>query len=282
MVIDSRKKFIKDTFDTVSASYDSEPLRFFVNSAKHLTGLLDLRGTEDILDVATGTGNVALHVAQYVPDGTVTGIDFSSGMLAQARKKAEEQKAHNVRFIELDMCSMNRNADQIGQDGGVSNAKYDVAICSFGIFFADDMDAQIRTIADSVKPGGKIAITGFQEDYFQPLSSMMFDRLAGYGVDSPPLPWKTIANEHGCRDFLQRAGLYDIQIELANMGYYLKDETEWWNIIWNAGFRRHVSSLGPDKASIFKDEHLKEIATLKTDDGIWLDVGVVFAIGYKS
>jgi ubiquinone/menaquinone biosynthesis C-methylase UbiE len=279
MVLDNKRKFIKDTFDTVSALYDSEPLRFFVNSAKHLTGLLDLRGTENILDVATGTGNVALHVAQYVPDGTVTGIDFSSGMLAQARKKAEEQKVSNVRFIEQDMCLMNRDIDQ---GNGVSNTEYDVAICSFGIFFADDMDAQIQAIANSVKPGGKIAITGFQEDYFQPLSSMMFERLAGYGVNNPPLPWKTIANEPGCRDFLRRAGLHDIQIELANMGYYLKDETEWWNIIWNAGFRRNISSLSPDSLSKFRNEHLEEIATLKTNDGIWLDVGVVFAIGYKS
>jgi ubiquinone/menaquinone biosynthesis C-methylase UbiE len=286
MTFNSKSKFIKDTFNTVSGSYDSEPLRFFVNSAKHLTGLLNLSGTENVLDVATGTGNVALRVARCVPEGTVTGIDFSSGMLDQARKKAEEQNIQNVIFFEQDMCSMSQNAGQgdtiNSRDSIACGSEYDMATCSFGIFFADDMDAQIRAIADNVKTGGKIAITGFQENYFQPLSSMMFDRLADYGVDNPPLPWKRIANEHGCRDFLQQAGLCNIRIELANMGYFLKDETEWWDIIWNAGFRRHISSLSPDKASIFKDDHLREIATLKTKDGIWLDVGVIFAIADKN
>jgi len=52
-------------------------------------------------------------------------------------------------------------------------------------------------------------------------------------------------------------------------------------VIRNAGFRRVVSLLPEDDRERFKREHLKEIEELKTKDGIWLDVGVLYTVGPK-
>jgi ubiquinone/menaquinone biosynthesis C-methylase UbiE len=268
---DRRSSPIRETFDSVASGYDSDALRFFIDSAKYLTACLDLNGDEHVLDVATGTGNAALTIARCLPNGRVTGIDFSAGMLELARKKAKSRNILNIDFREQDMRSI-----------ASGETVYDIAVCSFGIFFADDMSAQLLQIIDAVKPGGKIAITCFREDYFQPLSSLMFSRLASYGVQIPlHQPWKLISTEPGCIGFFEHGGLQNVRVLSKNVGYHLNNADEWWEIVWNAGYRRFVGQLSAEDQRRFKSEHLKEIDSLKTEDGIRLDVGVLFAIGTK-
>lgn len=265
-----RKAMLKGTFDTVSGGYDNRALRFFPESAKHLAACLDLQGGEKVLDVATGTGHAAFALAPRVPRGRVTGVDFSPGMLDQARRKAASLNVRNVEFIEGDM-----------EDLGFLDGQFDAAVCSFGIFFVKDMDAQLSHIAAAVKGGGQVAVSGFQENYFHPLKDLMVKRLESYGVEPPPQNWKRIATEAGCKELFTKAGLTDVRVEKRNVGYFLVDPEEWWDVVWNAGFRRLVTPLSQKDQEQFKQEHLREVAALRTKEGIWLDVGVVFAIGAK-
>jgi ubiquinone/menaquinone biosynthesis C-methylase UbiE len=227
-----QKAMLKETFDIVAEGYDNRPLRFFPDSAKQLAAFLDLRGGELVLDVATGTGHAALAVAGRLPQGRVTGVDFSRRMLDQAVRKAASQNVGNVEFLERDM-----------QDLGFPAGSFDAAICSFGIFFAGDMDAQLARIAAAVRPGGQVALSGFQENYFHPLKELMVKRLSGYGVEPPPPTWKRVATEAGCRELFAKAGIGDVRVELRNVGYFLDDADGWWEVVWNAGFRRLVARL---------------------------------------
>ena len=69
------------------------------------------------------------------------GIDFSAGMLDQARKKAALKGFKNIEFIEMDMHALT-----------LEPARFDAAVCAFGIFFAEDMDVQLARIAETVRP----------------------------------------------------------------------------------------------------------------------------------
>jgi len=262
------KAMLKETFDTVASGYDGSSLRFFPRSAEHMTGLLGLKGHEQVLDVACGTGHASFAVARKLPKGRVTAVDFSSGMLDQARRKADGLGIGNIEFLEGDM-----------QNLGFSNRPFDAAVCAFGLFFVQDMETQLSHIASQVKPGGRVMISNFQESYFHPLKEMLMDRLAAYGVQSPPQAWKRIAHEEGCRQLFQTAGLEQITVEKKNVGYYLNDAGEWWDIVWNAGFRRLVSQLSEQDQERFKGEHLAEVEKLRTKDGIRLDVGVLYTTG---
>ena len=264
------KTILKQMFDTVSGGYDGNALRFFPKSAEHMTSLLKLRGDEHVLDVACGTGHVSLAIAPRLPRGRITAVDLSPGMLDQARKKAASLSIQNVEFLERDM-----------QELGFARGTFDAAVCAFGIFFVEDMDAQLSHIASTVKPGGTVLITSFVENYFQPMRDMLFNRIETYGVQKPPEAWKRIADEAGCGQFFEKAGLTNVRVELKNVGYYLENEDEWWDIVWHAGFRRFVTRLSQQDQERFKQEHLEEIGALRTDKGIWLDVGVLYTVGTK-
>jgi ubiquinone/menaquinone biosynthesis C-methylase UbiE len=266
-----RKAMLKETFDTVSSGYDGGALRFFPQSAQNMVSLLDLRGDEHVLDVACGTGHASLAVARMLPNGRVTGVDFSAGMLDQARRKAAAQGIGNIGLLERDMTALGFPADS-----------FDVALCAFGIFFVDDLDAQLAHIASVVKPGGKVMISSFQEEhYFQPLREMMLARLRTHAIAIPPPTWKRVGNEAACRALFDKAGLMNTRVEPRNVGYYLNSAERWWDVVWNAGFRRLVSLLPEDARARFKQEHLKEVEALATKDGIWLDVGVLYTVGTK-
>lgn len=261
---------VKQTFDTVANGYDNTALRFFAKSAGNMAVLLGLGREGRVLDVACGTGHAALAIADRLPQGRVTAVDFSPGMLDQARRKAESSNVLNIDFIERDM-----------QDLGFPGDFFDAAVCAFGIFFVADMEAQLAHIASAVKPGGRIMISSFQENYFQPLRGLLTKRFESYGVQMPPQLWRRVAAEEGCRQLFAKVGLQNIRVEQKNVGYYLATGEQWWEIVWNAGFRRMIDQLKPDDQERFKREHLEEIGAFRTDKGIWLDVEVLYTMGMK-
>ncbi|MGL4618785.1 MAG: methyltransferase domain-containing protein, partial [Chroococcidiopsis sp.] len=86
-------------------NYDNE---FRYRFAKPLIELAQLKPRQRVLDVATGTGIVAIAAAKIVGDaGYVLGVDISTGMLAQARHKVELEKLQNIELIEADADDLN-------------------------------------------------------------------------------------------------------------------------------------------------------------------------------
>ncbi|MDA8239003.1 MAG: class I SAM-dependent methyltransferase [Nitrospiraceae bacterium] len=197
-----------ETFNAVSAGYDKPALRFFSESAKCMARYLDTPDIRRVLDAATGTGNLAIEIARTFPDTQVTGIDFSTGMLAQAREKAKAGGIGNAEFLEMDMHVI-----------ALPEGHFDAAVCAFGVFFAEDMAKQLRHIADKIRPGGRIVISCFYEDSFQPLVEMLSEQLQRYGVERPPLRWKLIATEERRNITLlwQRGGRGDFLINCRSI-----------------------------------------------------------------
>ena len=97
---DKIKQNIQATFDKVATKYDSN--RFFKLSATQLVNNIALIKPNNILDLSTGTGIVALELAQKYPQANIEAIDLSEGMLAQAKSKAETANIKNIHFNQQD------------------------------------------------------------------------------------------------------------------------------------------------------------------------------------
>jgi len=90
---DSKKEQVRAMFDNIAPHYDllNHTLSFSIDrwwrrrTVKMVAGSRPAR----ILDVATGTGDLALDLARRIPAAAVTGVDLSEKMLAVARCKVE-------------------------------------------------------------------------------------------------------------------------------------------------------------------------------------------------
>jgi demethylmenaquinone methyltransferase / 2-methoxy-6-polyprenyl-1,4-benzoquinol methylase len=115
---------------------------------RHLPDRANLR----LLDVATGTGDVALTFMNDARVGDVLGVDVATQMLAKATIKA---KAHRrgmyTRFIPGDATNL-----------GIVN-EFDVATIAFGIRNVMDVPAALRSMAAALKPGGTLMVLEFAD-----------------------------------------------------------------------------------------------------------------------
>lgn len=262
------KEMVKKTFDTIAGGYDIPALGFFPKSAEHLPGYLALLGSEHVLDVATGTGTAAIALARSLPGGRVTGVDFSQGMLEMAKTKIAASGMTNVTLMQMDM-----------QELEFPSGHFDAAACAFGVFFVQDMLSQVRMIADKVKKGGRFVMTTFDDSSFSPLAEMMFERLVKYGVDAPPETRKKLYTRTQCEALFREADLRDVSVGRKEVGFHLPDAGGWWEVVWNAGFRRYVSQVTEQERDKFREEHLREVQALASPEGIWLQVDVLYTTG---
>ncbi|MCF6283367.1 MAG: class I SAM-dependent methyltransferase [Candidatus Polarisedimenticolaceae bacterium] len=267
----TRKQLVQKTFNTIFEGYECSPLRFFHNAAEALPDLFNFKGDEKVLDVAAGTGIPALVISAQLPNGSVTAIDFSSGMLSKARQKIEALKVNNIDLQQMDMTAMD-----------LTENHFDAANSSFGIFFIEDMQSTLQHIVSKLKPGGTMVTTHFQQDAFSPLTDKFLERVEAYGIDLPSPSWRRVATEEDNIALFESAGLIEVEANSHDVGYFLRDAEEWWSVIWNAGYRGLIAGLEPERLAQFKREHLAEIEAFQTDDGIRLNIGVIHTKGIRG
>jgi len=264
------KQKIRSTFDEAAPGYDKPALRYFAEAAEQLAEHMGLAGDERLLDVATGTGAVALACARRLGGGQVIGIDLSEGMLGMARAKATQAGLNNLDFRCADLEALPFAAGD-----------FDAACCGFGVFFLPDMADGLRRIATVVKPGGSVGISSFAAPSFEPLSACFLDRIQACGITVPPLSWKRLDHPDKHHDLFAEAGLEHGETRSVPLGYYLNDANGWWDILWNTGFRGLLNQFSPLELEAFREEHLREIAAHATEQGLWLEMEVLITVGRK-
>lgn len=125
---------------------------------------------DSVLDVATGTGDLALALAEAVgPTGRVIGTDFSEAMLDRARQKQAGAGVENLRFEWADALRLPYPDDS-----------FDAATVGFGARNFSDLSRGLAEMARVVKPGGRIVVLEITAPQRLPLSAfyaLWFDRI---------------------------------------------------------------------------------------------------------
>lgn len=262
-------------FDLVAPGYDSPALRFFPFVADRLVARVNPRRGDKILDVAAGTGAVALAAAQAVaPDGRVTAIDLAEQMLAQLDAKRRKFGVENLDVHVMDAQHLDFRRDYFHH-----------VVSSFGIFFLPDMAAGLSEWVRVTRPGGSVTFSVFGAQAFQPMMRLFMNRVQAAGVvfpaNSPRRAAESLQDPEACRALASGAGLVDVAVERFPLGYHLRDANDWWEILWNSGTRAALERLTPEQQETLRREHSAEVASLATDDGIHLNVETLIVSGKK-
>ncbi len=146
-----KKEQVTQMFDNISENYDDLnrviSLGIDVKWRKKVVKIVSENNPKQILDIATGTGDLALIMASLNPD-RIVGLDISSGMLEVGKRKIAKAKlSDKIEMIVGDSEEMPFN------DG-----TFDAITVSFGVRNFANLDKGIKEIARVLKPTGVLVI----------------------------------------------------------------------------------------------------------------------------
>jgi demethylmenaquinone methyltransferase / 2-methoxy-6-polyprenyl-1,4-benzoquinol methylase len=154
-------------FDRISGLYDR--MNTVMTAGLHhqwrrrAADLAQLRPGGRALDVATGTGDLALELAQRVsPGGEVVATDFSERMLELARAKADSRALNPGTRVVV------RPANAL--ELPFADGEFDAATVGFGARNFSDLEQGLREMVRVVRPGGHVVVLEITTPQRAPLS----------------------------------------------------------------------------------------------------------------
>lgn len=144
-------------FDAIAARYDllNRVLSLGIDQRwrKATARALELKDGARVLDLATGTGDLAVMVSKLAPTSRITGVDPSTRMLEVGREKiARLGLADRIELLEGDAQSL-----------PFEDNSFDGVCIAFGIRNVPDRSKALREMARVTRPGGHVAILELSE-----------------------------------------------------------------------------------------------------------------------
>jgi demethylmenaquinone methyltransferase/2-methoxy-6-polyprenyl-1,4-benzoquinol methylase len=217
---------VRAMFDRIAALYDR--MNTVMTAGLHRSWrrraaeLAQVAPGDRVLDVATGTGDLALELAARVaPGGEVIGIDFSQRMLEIARAKARSSGQLDVKvsFQAANALALPFEADE-----------YAAATVGFGARNFSDLECGLAEMVRVVRPGGRVVVLEITTPRRPPLSTffeLWFDRvvpvlgrLAGDAAAYTYLPSsvKRFPGPERLAECMVRSGLNDVRYLVTGGG----------------------------------------------------------------
>jgi trans-aconitate methyltransferase len=114
--------------------------------ARELMAKLDLKGSENILDIGCGDGKVTVEIAGLVQEGSVIGVDNSDAMIALATEQYPPEKHKNLSFMPMDASNLEFNNE------------FDVVFSNAALHWVKNHKPVVEGIYKSLRPGGRILL----------------------------------------------------------------------------------------------------------------------------
>ncbi len=261
----------ESAYDAAARHFDAPAVSFWSRHGQQTVDRLTLNPGDLVLDVGCGTGASALPAAAEVgPTGHVTGIDLAESMLERAREKAVELGLDNVSFERTDM-----------RKTGFPDAGFDAVISMFSLFFVEDMERQLWELWRLVRPGGKLAVTVWQPNAFQPGSGLFRELFSQLRPDLPEVkrPWQRLTTAEALETLFISAIGETPQIHETLDRQPFADADDGWAAMLGTGFRWYVEQLSPCEKEIARKQLRARIRSAKVQH---IEVDALTAIAVRQ
>ncbi|GLB50545.1 bifunctional demethylmenaquinone methyltransferase/2-methoxy-6-polyprenyl-1,4-benzoquinol methylase UbiE [Neptunitalea lumnitzerae] len=147
----SKKEQVTQMFDTISGNYDglNRVISFGIDVKwrKKVVALVNETQPKKILDIATGTGDLAIAMAATQPE-KIVGLDISPGMLEVGKEKVAEKNLSNT--IEMIIGD--------SEDLPFSDNEFDAITVAYGVRNFENLEKGLAEIYRVLKPGGRFVV----------------------------------------------------------------------------------------------------------------------------
>ncbi len=186
--LSEKNKRISEMFSSIAPTYDflNHFLSFNIDKLWRIKAVSLLDGNS-VLDVATGTGDVALQINKMNKFKSITASDVSHGMLKIAIKKAEDMGADNIKFI----CAP---AEALPFD----DESFDNVIIAFGIRNIPDRISALYEFKRVLKKNGRLVVLEFNK----PVSKVFNEVYNVYSNFVLPFLGRIISHNNKAYDYL--------------------------------------------------------------------------------
>ena len=152
----SKKEQVEQMFDNIAPTYDKLNHIMSLNIdrvwRRRVMRIVRRAKAHKIMDVATGTGDLAIAMAKRVDRTQILGVDLSEEMLAVARRKVEKQG------LEERIMLAKGDAENLDM---VTSESIDAATVAFGVRNFENIERGLSEIYRTLKPGGKLVVLEF-------------------------------------------------------------------------------------------------------------------------
>ncbi|MCA6362938.1 MAG: bifunctional demethylmenaquinone methyltransferase/2-methoxy-6-polyprenyl-1,4-benzoquinol methylase UbiE [Bacteroidetes bacterium] len=152
---ESKKAQVASMFDNIAHRYDflNQLLSLGIHKGwrRKATRKLTALKPQQVLDVATGTGDFAIEINKQLKPAHITGVDISEGMLSHGRVKINEQGlAQKITLTYGDSENLPFN-----------EASFDAITVAFGVRNFETLDKGLSGMFRVLRPGGMLVVLEF-------------------------------------------------------------------------------------------------------------------------
>lgn len=233
---------------------------FFAACADQLLDLAPPRAGDRVLDLACGTGVVAIEAARRLGSGaTVTGADINDGMLAVARSVAAATRQPGTDWRVADAGALT-----------FPDASFDLAFCQQGLQFFPDPAAALGELRRVLVPGGRLALAIWRAiEHHAPFAALarVLDEYAGAGA-ALCAPFAGPSGDE-LRAMLDRAGFSNIRLRIGFITVRFPSVAEFFlHEAQATPAAAAVQAMGADARAGLLADLARELAPVADDDGI--------------